>query len=101
MGGFDQKPFSISGAFDVVDASGAAVCRLKGGLTGWSHSFVADNVTLAKVTKKWAGLGKELLTSADDFMLEIDETVPPDSTVRQLIFASVICIGLVLKVELP
>lgn len=102
IGGFKQRLFSISGDFDVFDANDETVCRLKGGLTGWSFKFVApDNVELASVTKQWAGLGKELLTGAADYVLRIDGAVPEDSTTRRLILASAICIGLVVKVNVP
>ena len=102
IGGFSQRLFSIGGAFDVVDANGLPVCRLQGGLTGRNFRFLGpENIELARVTRKWAGLGKELFTSANDYMLEIDDAVPEDSTVRQLIFASVLCIGMVLKIEIP
>ena len=36
--------------------------------------------------KKWAGMGKELFTSADNYLLEIAEQVPQDSEIRPLIF---------------
>ena len=102
IGGFAQKLFSVSGAFDVWDAQGIDVCQLRGGLTGWNFRFLSlDGVELARVTKKWAGIVKELCTSADDYLLEIDETVPADSTIRRLILASGLCIDLVLKVEVP
>ncbi len=52
---------------------------------------------MAHVTKKWAGLGKEMFTSADNYVLEISNSVPPDSKLRQLILAAVMCIDMVLK----
>ena len=52
---------------------------------------------LAQVSKKWAGLGKELFTSADNYILQISDAVPPDSSLRQLIMAAVMCIDMVLK----
>jgi uncharacterized protein YxjI len=58
---------------------------------------MAGNNELAKVSKKWAGLGKELFTSADNYMLEISDQVPPDNPVRQLILGAVMCIDMVLK----
>ena len=58
---------------------------------------MAGNNELAKVSKKWAGLGKELFTSADNYMLEISDEVPPDNPVRQLILGAVMCIDMVLK----
>jgi len=102
IGSFRQKPFSVSGAFDVRDAEGQTVCRLKGGIAGLNFRFLAeDNIELARVTRKWAGLGKELLTSANDYMLTIDEAVPEDSVIRQLVLASVLCIGLIQKTGIP
>ena len=97
IGGFKQKLFSIGGAFTVLDASDQPICQLKGKWTGWDFRFMANDVELAHVTKKWAGLGKELFTSADNYVLEISDTVPPDSPIRQLILAAVMCIDMVLK----
>lgn len=42
-------------------------------------------------------MGKELLTSADNHVLEIADSVPMDSPARPLILAAVLCIDMVLK----
>ena len=44
-----------------------------------------------------AGLGKELFTSADNYMLAIENAVPAEDDVRILIMAAVLCIDMVLK----
>ncbi len=97
IGGFKQKLFSVGGAFNVLDENDNPVCSLKGKWTGWDFRFIRDGEELAHVTKKWAGLGKELFTSADNYVLEISDAVPPGSRVRQLILAAVMCIDMVLK----
>ena len=98
IGGFKQKFFSIGGKFTLMDGQDNPVCTLKGKWTGWNFKFVTDDgIEFAHVTKKWAGLGKELFTSADNYVLNISEQVPPESEVRQLILASVMCIDMVLK----
>ncbi len=97
IGGFKQKFFSIGGKFDVLDKDEKPVCTLKGKWTGWDFRFMAEEKELAHVTKKWAGLGKELFTSADNYILEIAEDVPKDHVVRGLIMAAVMCIDMVLK----
>ncbi len=97
IGGFKQKLFSIGGAFSVLGADDQVLCELKGKWTSWEFRFLAGDNELAKVSKKWAGLGKELFTSADNYMLEISDQVPPDNPVRQLIMAAVMCIDMVLK----
>jgi uncharacterized protein YxjI len=97
IGGFKQKLWSIGGAFGVHDAGGHEVCQLSGKWTGWDFSFKAQGVQLARVTKKWVGLGKEFFTSADNYVLDISDAVPPDSPTRKLILAAVMCIDMVLK----
>ncbi|MCA9066014.1 MAG: oxidoreductase, partial [Planctomycetaceae bacterium] len=52
---------------------------------------------LARVTKKWAGLGKELFSSADNYVLQISDSVPPENPIRILIMAAVMSIDMVLK----
>ena len=97
IGGFKQKLFSIGGAFTVLDASETPVCQLKGKWTGWDFRFLAGETELAHVTKKWAGIGKELFTSADNYVLQISDSVRADNVARQLILAAVMCIDMVLK----
>jgi len=97
VGLFKQKFFSIGGKFDVLDTNENVVCTLKGKWTSWDFKFMKDNVELAHVAKKWAGLGKELFTSADNYMLQINNQVPADNPVRILILAAVMCIDMVLK----
>ncbi|WP_254508597.1 phospholipid scramblase family protein [Anatilimnocola floriformis] len=97
VGGFQQKLFSIGGAFTVLGSNDQPVCELKGKWTGWEFTFMSGNTELAKVSKKWAGLGKELFTSADNYILQISDQVPFDNPVRMLIVGAVMCIDLVLK----
>ena len=97
IGGFQQKFFSIGGAFDILDAQGNSLCSLRGKWTGWDFRFVHNDIEFAHVTKKWAGIGKEFFTSADNYMLEISSRVKANSPIRQLILAAVMCIDMVLK----
>jgi uncharacterized protein YxjI len=97
LGSFKQKFFSLGGAFDVRNAQEQIVCTLKGKWTGWEFRFVQGDRELATVSKKWAGIGKELFTSADNYVLEIAPWLRADDPVRRLILASVLCIDMVLK----
>ena len=97
VGYFKQKLFSIGGKFDVLDAQENLVCTLRGKWTSWDFRFMQGEQELASVSKKWAGVGRELFTSADNYMLTIQDTVPRDSAVRVLILAAVMCIDMVLK----
>jgi uncharacterized protein YxjI len=97
LGGFNQKFFSIGGAFRVLDEHDNEVCQLSGKWTGWDFQFKAQGVQLARVNKKWQGLGKEMFTTADNYVLEISEALPAESQTRKLILAAVMCIDMVLK----
>jgi uncharacterized protein YxjI len=97
LGGFSQKLWSLGGAFRVLDEHDNEVCQLAGKWTGWEFKFTAQGVELARVTKKWQGVGKELFTTADNYVLEISEALPPESQTRKLILAAVMCIDMVLK----
>jgi uncharacterized protein YxjI len=98
IGKFRQRLLSIGGKFEVLDASDRLLCVLKGKWTSWDFKFVsADNKEFATVTKKWAGFGKELFTSADNYILQISNEVPENHPLRQLILAAVMCIDFVLK----
>jgi uncharacterized protein YxjI len=89
--------FSIGGAFDVVDASENKLCSLRGNWVGWDFRFLAGDREIAHVSKKWAGIGKEMFTSADNYVLEINEQVASSDPARELILAAVLCIDMVLK----
>jgi uncharacterized protein YxjI len=97
VGHFKQKLFSIGGKFDVLSADDATLCTLQGKWTSWDFRFIQGSSELASVTKKWAGLGKELFTSADNYMLSINDSLDKDDNIRTLVVASVMCIDMVLK----
>jgi uncharacterized protein YxjI len=97
IGKFKQKFFTIGGKFDVLDTNNNVVCSLQGKWTSWNFKFLKENIELAEVSKKWAGIGQELFTSADNYMLSINDSVKKEDHVRLLILAAVLCIDMVLK----
>lgn len=97
IGIFKQKFFSFGGRFNVQDKGGSELCTLQGKWTGWNFSFKKGDTELAHVSKKWAGMGKELFTSADNYILQIHDNVPENDLVRPLILAAVMCIDMVFK----
>ena len=94
---FKQKFLRIGGKFDVLDANENVLCTLQGKWTGWDFKFTKDGIQYAHVTKKWAGIGKELFTTADNYILSIAETVPANDPIRLMILSAIMCIDLVLK----
>lgn len=97
VGHFSQKFFSIGGKFDVLDTQKQVVCTLRGKWTSWDFRFARGETELASVTKKWMGVGRELFTSADNYVLSISPSLAVNDPARLLIVAAVMCIDMVLK----
>ena len=97
IGHFKQKLFPVGNNFEMFDDKGNLVSKLKGSLIGWNFKFLKDENIIASVTKKWSGIGKEMFTSADNYILDIKDDVEKTSPLRLLIFGAVICIDMVLK----
>ena len=97
IGSFKSKLFSIGGAFRVFNATGQEVATVKGDWKGWNFQFLENGGRrLGTVTKKWAGIGKELFTSADNYVIALEaEGMPP--VVASLLLAAGIAIDTVYK----
>jgi uncharacterized protein YxjI len=97
QGVFRQKMLSLGGKFDILDENNAVQCSVKGSWSSWDFSFDKDGSQLAQVTKKWAGIGKEFFTTADNYVVSIDPTLSDKNETRLLILAAALCIDKVLK----
>ena len=97
LGTFRQRLLSIGGRFELFDAQEQKVAEIKGNLIGWNFKFLdTQGNELGLVTKKWAGMGKELFTTADNYVVKINEAVDPIGT-GPLMLAAALCIDMVLK----
>ncbi|MBY0395532.1 MAG: oxidoreductase [Thermoleophilia bacterium] len=91
-----SKLLSIGGAFTVSDASGTPVAEVKGDWKGWNFQFLRDGREIGVVTKKWGGLGKELFTSADTYVISLTDEVGGREAAA-LLLAAGLSIDVVLK----
>ncbi|MDP3104212.1 MAG: phospholipid scramblase-related protein [Candidatus Methanoperedens sp.] len=48
------------------------------------------------MTKKWAGLGKELFTTADNYVVDMSPQAS-DETLKKLVLSAAFCVDMVLK----
>ena len=95
MGHLQSKMFSLGGAFRVFSADGTEVALVKGDWKGWNFRFLSGDTELGVVTKKWAGLGKELFTSADNYMVSINGQ--PSTVMSTLLLAAGLAVDTVFK----
>lgn len=97
IGFFKQRLMTIGGKFGIYNDQEKLVAELKGNLIGWDFKFIDQNgKELGCVTKKWAGAGKELFTSADNYMVSLAPSVDT-LAVAPLLLSAAICVDLVLK----
>ncbi|WP_324674783.1 phospholipid scramblase-related protein [Hymenobacter sp. GOD-10R] len=87
LGYFKSKIFSLAGGFHVYSPQDEKIAEIKGSWKSWDFKFIsASGQEVGVVTKKWAGFGKELFTTADNYLISIHDTgeVQPISTVMLL-----------------
>ena len=79
MGWMKSKAFSLGGAFRVHDAADNEVALVKGDWKGWNFRFLdKSEQEIGNITKKWAGIGKELFTTADNYIISLNGTPTPE-----------------------
>ena len=85
VGWLKSKMFSLGGAFRVFDANGEEVALVKGDWKGWNFKFLDQKKNeLGSITKKWAGVGKELFTSADNYIISLNDLPSPGKAILLL-----------------
>ena len=98
VGYFKSKLFSLGGGFFVFDMRDRQVAEVKGDWKGWNFKFLGQNgAELGVVTKKWAGLAKEFFTSADQYLISLNEAAPATEGAGVLLLAAGLAIDIVFK----
>ena len=75
--------------------------EVKGNFTGFKYTVVTPDgrVQLGKVSKTWGGVVKELFTSADTYMVEVDEDLAEQPISKMLVLASCLATDMIFKSE--
>jgi uncharacterized protein YxjI len=98
IGSFKSKVFTLGGGFDVFDATGGKIAEIKGDWKGWNFTLRGPaGEELGKVTKKWAGIGKELFTTADNYAIALNETAPRSQESVAMLLAAGLAVDTVYK----
>ncbi|PYK96296.1 MAG: oxidoreductase [Verrucomicrobia bacterium] len=98
LGYFQSKLISIGGGFNVFDNQNQQVAEVKGNWKGWDFKFISkQGREIGSVTKKWAGLGKELFTSADNYIISLKDLSGASPAAGALLLAAGLAIDVVYK----
>jgi len=98
IGYFRAKFISIGPSFRIFDANDNEVGLVKGDWKGWNFQLLTPaGQLLGRVTKKWAGLAKELFTTADTYVIDLAEASTGRKDVAILMLAAGLAIDTVFK----
>ena len=98
LGYFRSKLISIGGGFFVFNHADQQVAEVKGNWKGWDFKFLNQSGReVGTVTKKWAGLGKELFTSADNCVISLTDLSGASPDAAALLLAAGLAIDVVYK----
>lgn len=100
FGMLQSKVMSLGGGFHVMNPSGAIVAQVKGDWKGWNFRLLNDSGDeLGVVTKKWAGIGKEFFSSADNYVISLNDDAGTGSNPKlaALLLAAGLAIDIVFK----
>lgn len=98
IGYFRSKLFSLGGGFNVFGMDNQRCAEVKGDWKGWNFRFLdKDGSEIGTVSKKWAGLGKELLTTADNYVIALKEAGKDRAARNTLLLAAGIAIDTIYK----
>jgi uncharacterized protein YxjI len=98
IGYFQSRLLSIGGAFDVYNADNVKIADVKGNWTGWNFTFTDINGReIGRVTKKWAGIGKEFFTNSDNYIVSISERFPNAPMQMALLIIAGLAVDVVYK----
>ena len=97
IGFIHQKFRIIKPQFDIYDELNNQSAKIKGNWTQWQFEIESDKEQiLGHVSKKWAGIAKEIFTTADKYVVEINKEIK-DEKKRMLVLCSALTIDLILK----
>lgn len=97
LGRFQQRLLSLGGKFEIFDKTDHPVAMLEGNWKGWDFKFKdKQGREIGTVTKKWAGLGKELFTTADNYVVDMSPQAG-DEVLKKLVLSAAFCVDMVLK----
>jgi len=84
--------------FWVYDASDQQVADVTGDWKGWNFTFTTEaGQQLGTVSKKWAGVAKEFFTSADNYVISIDDSVQSQQAAKVLLLAAGLAVDIIYK----
>lgn len=98
LGVLQAPVLSLFKYFRLLSETGEEIGKVEGNLIGWEFTITGrDGAPLGTVAKKWAGMARELLTSADRYVVRLDGEARTSRPLKTLVIAAAIAIDAVFK----
>jgi uncharacterized protein YxjI len=76
--------------FEIHNANGEKIAQIQGDFFAWNFTITNnEEKEIGKITKKWAGVAKEFFTSADKYLVSIDQSVAEDTNKIAILSAAI------------
>ena len=97
IGTINQTFKFLKPTFKIFNPTGSQIAEITGDWKGWNFVIKHEHgEQIGTINKKWAGVAKELFTTADKYNVSIDPAYPEDTN-KMLILSAAITIDMVLK----
>ena len=101
VGAFQERFSFPRKKIEVLDTEENVVLMLRGSFLAWDFRFFRLNgggeEEVARIGKTWAGLAKEIFTTADNYVLGMSPALGSQNPLRMMILAAVVCVDMVFK----
>ncbi|MCU0426862.1 MAG: phospholipid scramblase family protein [Candidatus Kapabacteria bacterium] len=102
VGAFQERFSFPRKKIEVLDNNDNVILMLRGSFFAWDFRFFALNSfgeeeEVARISKEWAGLAREIFTTADNYFLGISSALGATNPLKMMILAAVICVDMVFK----
>jgi len=101
VGYLKSKLISWSGGFHVYDRDDRLFAEVSGNLIGLKYRMTTPDgaVELGRVSKQWKGLTREFFTSADWYLVEINDDLDEQPMAKMLVLAAALATDMIFKSE--
>ncbi|MCE9534687.1 MAG: oxidoreductase [Planctomycetes bacterium] len=99
IGYFRSKIMTLGGAFEVYTKDNALFAQVRGGKRWFFdyHLHTPEGMEIGQVTKKFGGVVKEIFTSADAFLVTVNEKFTEQKAAKILLLAAAIAVDMIYK----
>lgn len=98
LGTLKRAGWSFKRYFKILGPDEAEIAQVQGDWKGWNFTVTdPQNVTIGTITKKWAGLGREMFTSADNYVVNVEGAAIGKPDLKLLILCTALAIDTIFK----